>query len=111
MCSAADHDAAIVEADRQGAIGVRRHARHDGREACNLAAGNVVERVAAGEDNSVRRRDEIVELRRGEHAAGGFQQLIGFQRPVHDGDRYRGFAAAEKIIDRPPQRADHGRPQ
>jgi hypothetical protein len=44
-------------------------------------------------------------------AAGGFEQLVGLERPVHDGHGDGGFAAPEKIVDRPLQHADHFRPQ
>ncbi len=111
MRAAADLDAAVLEADRHRAAGVHREARNDGRKARDLAAGNADKRVAAGVEHSFRRRREIVDLRRGQHASGGFEQLVGFERPVHDGHGDGGFAAPKKIVDRPPQHADHFRPQ
>ena len=111
MPPAADYDAAVVEADRERAADVRRQARNDGGEPRNLAARKGAQRIAAGEHHSVGRRREIVELGCSEDAGRGFEKLIGFQRPVHDRNGDRGFAAAEKIVDRAFERADHGLPQ
>ena len=111
MRAAADLDAAVLEAERHRAAGVHREARYDGGKARDLAAGNADQRVAAGVERSFRRRREIVDLRRGQHPSGGFEQLVGFERPVHDGHRNGGFAAPKKIVDRSPQYADHFRPQ
>ena len=111
MRAAADLDAAVLEADRHRAAGVHRKAGNDRRKARDLAAGNAHQRVAAGVKHSLRRRREIVDLGRGQHAAGGFQKLVGLERPVHDRHGDGRLAASEKIVDRSAQRADHVRPQ
>ena len=60
--AAADHDAAVIAADRhRAAASTARQVMTDGK-ARNLVAGNAYQRVAAGVQHAVRGRREIVDF-------------------------------------------------